>query len=186
MKKTAFSLMELLVAVSLFIVIMLLAGTAFTDVLKNQRYNVQEQAAQENLRHFWEVFTREASGAQFNESFTTKVCNVLPREMFAVGTNYIANDTLYFKNANGDCVAYYAAPDVDNNNVNRLAVMRGENLAYITLPSFKIVNLQFFLTPYDTENAILPFVSARVGVQSPNNAGISDLNLEFSFTPDIY
>lgn len=94
------TLMELLVAVSIFAVIILSATQIFQFVIEGQRNAVASQNLQENLRYIFEVMSREIRSAKSYDG--GKNCGIAP-------TNKIYNtniNALYFENKDEDCVVY--------------------------------------------------------------------------------
>jgi prepilin-type N-terminal cleavage/methylation domain-containing protein len=56
-KEDGFTLMEMIVAISLFVVVMLSATQIFRMIIEGQRSAIASQSIQENIRYFFEVMS---------------------------------------------------------------------------------------------------------------------------------
>lgn len=132
--KKGFSLMEMLLAITVFIIIVLSATRIFQMVVQGQRQAIAAYHVQENLKYFFEVMSKEVRMATKD---TTDEC-------YPSGSTdelYIAEeDNLYFKNFEGECVHYSVEND---NGINRFKIERGGQSAYITTSNININSLKF-------------------------------------------
>src|SRR6056297_2655975 len=96
--KPGFSLIEMLLAISIFVIIVLSATRIFQLVVQGQRQAIAAYHVQENLKYFFEVMSKEVRMAKMD---TAGDC--YPTD--AVDQLYTAEeDNLYFKNFEGECV----------------------------------------------------------------------------------
>ena len=96
--KSGVSLLELMVAVSLFAMTILLASTIFQSVIKSQREAIVSQEMQENMRYSFEKLGKEIRTAQKDKD---KTCIPSGRIYWTDGTKLI------FLNYHKECVCYY-------------------------------------------------------------------------------
>lgn len=132
------SLLEVIVATSIFALILLAAMGIFEKVLQAQQNTIASQNIQESLRYSLEMMSKELRSAQ--RATSTNPC----------GTTYLPVDQLYhfdnpgtgklyFINKYGLCSAYYLLN-------GRLMVDRGaSNSAAITASNVIISNLNFIV-----------------------------------------
>ncbi len=135
----AFSLIEVLVSVSLFSVIILSTTQIFKMVIDSQRSAIATQNVQESLKYFLEVIGKEIRMAQKNEG----VCLGIPDdEIYAVGSNAYGS-TLSFKNYYQECVTYYLWQSGEE---QRFVITRGAVSDYISPVKIRIDKLAFVLS----------------------------------------
>jgi prepilin-type N-terminal cleavage/methylation domain-containing protein len=134
--KSGFSLIEMLVAISIFVIIILASTRIFQLVVQGQRQAIAAYHVQENLKYFFEVMSKEVRMATID---TAGDCYPVG----AVNTLYIPEgEHLYFKNFKGECVHYFIE---DDNGVNRFKIERGGNSGYITSSNININSLKFIV-----------------------------------------
>ncbi|HZJ40830.1 MAG TPA: type II secretion system protein [Candidatus Saccharimonadales bacterium] len=133
-QKRGFSLIEVLVSVSLFVIIILSATEIFRLVIQGQRDAIASQNVQESLKYFFEVIGKEMRMAKKNEN----VCPVIPADkIFLLETNSLG-DILRFRNYYDECVYYYLELD---NSKKRFKIARNTpgNLASGFISPAKII-----------------------------------------------
>lgn len=167
-------LIELLVALTLFSVIVLIAVGSFVNALKTQRQIAAIAAAENNLDTVLEQMARE----------------IRTGNSFSSGTG-----TFSFINAEGDTVKYFLAPDnaPDNANVlEKTVVPSGEtigttlpitgtniNVSYFNAILFGRVSSALFSSGGDSGDHWNPRITITLGIQ-PKEASLSGtvLNLQ--------
>jgi prepilin-type N-terminal cleavage/methylation domain-containing protein len=108
-QKLGFSLIEVLVSVSLFVVIILSATEIFRLVIQGQRDAIASQNVQESLKYFFEVIGKEMRMAKKNSN----LCPDIPaNDIFLVSSNSLGG-VLEFRNYYDECVYYYLELDGD-------------------------------------------------------------------------
>jgi prepilin-type N-terminal cleavage/methylation domain-containing protein len=134
--KSGFSLIEMLLAISIFIIIILSATRIFQLVIQGQRQAIATYHVQENLKYFFEVMSKEVRMATMD---TNQECYP-----FDVSSKlYVSqNNHLFFKNFDGQCVEYFIEND---NGINRFKIKRNGKSAYITTSSININSLKFYI-----------------------------------------
>ena len=135
------SLLELLVALSLFAMIILSATSIFKAVIDGQRNSISAQNVQESLRYALEKFNREMRMAQISNTDCQAFISPAGSAQYKVFNTDDDRTKLYFKNKDGKCVSYY----LDNNRlkVNLQGAGYGGATAsnYITPPEVIISRL---------------------------------------------
>jgi len=134
--RQAFSLIEVIVSVSLFTVIILSSTGIFKMVIDSQRSALASQNVQESLKYFLEVTAKEIRMAQKNSGVCSGIGN---EELFVIGSE-AGNDTLSFKNYYGECVKYTLALDGDN---LRFYITRNNNSGFISPSKISLDSLDF-------------------------------------------
>lgn len=108
------TLLELMVAISLFVVVILLATSIFQSVMEGQQGAIAGQNTQESMRYFLEMMSREVRTALGENEGT--VCHQEDPDA-SVGTYKTYNVTdyvggndegraLHFRNKDNECVTY--------------------------------------------------------------------------------
>ncbi|MDO8593064.1 MAG: prepilin-type N-terminal cleavage/methylation domain-containing protein [bacterium] len=128
------SLIELLVAVTLFAFLILAAAGIFKMVVDGQRNAISAQNIQENMRYALEKMSKEIRMAQISN---TECLSTAVKKVFNITTDINDNNKLYFKNQYGACVTYY----LEN---NRLKVISGINSDFVTPDKIQVSNLRFY------------------------------------------
>jgi prepilin-type N-terminal cleavage/methylation domain-containing protein len=138
------SLIELLVAVTLFSVIILSATSIFKSVIDGQRNSISAQNVQENIRYAMERMSKEIRMAKISNHNCEQLFFPQPtaaNKVFNIsGGN---NDILYFKNKDDICVAYYL--ESNRLKIKILKISNGESFVDFITPSNTLVsNLKFY------------------------------------------
>ena len=149
------SLIEMLIAVTIFSVTVLSATGIFKIVLDGQRNAVAGQNVQENMRYVFETIGKEIRMARRSD----KECEA--SGIYKVFNTTTSDSVLHFKNKSGKCVVYY----LDN---NRLLVDRGTQSAFVTPDEIKINNLKFMVVDdlIDSFHSIQPMVTIVMDVEA--------------------
>ncbi len=172
-----FSLIELIVAVSLFTVIILSSTSIFKMVIDSQRSAIATQNVQESLKYFLEVTGKEIRMAQKNEN----IClGIGEEETYVVGQENGA-DTLYFRNYYDECVKYSLVVDGDS---RRFKVTRNTDSGNISPAKISLDDLQFILT---TANNGQPMITMSIKAHALGVAlARSEMTLQTSITSRYY
>ena len=137
-EKRGFSLIEVLVSVSLFVIIIMSATEIFKMVIEGQREAIASQNVQESLKYFFEVIGKEMRMARRNDG----LCSDVPvGKIFQVSNNGLG-DVLYFKNYYNQCVSYQLGAD---NDTQRFQITRYLNTGFISPQKINIEALRFSL-----------------------------------------
>lgn len=116
-KKSGFSLIEVLVSVSLFVTIILSSTEIFRLVIQGQRDAIASQNVQESLKYFFEVIGKEMRMAKKNDG----ACPDIPADKIFLLTSNSLGGVLQFRNYYDECVYYYLA---DDNGKQRFKIER--------------------------------------------------------------
>lgn len=134
--KKGMTLLEMIVAIAIFVVVAMMSSEIFVSIIKGQRNSIAQQNTQENMRYVFEVLSKEIRQAQRSNnecliSGTKRVFNVTA-----------GNTVLYFKNRDGECVSYALVDGV-------LVVRRGTRVAPTTPSFLEISGLSFEVVDND-------------------------------------
>ncbi|MCX6795112.1 MAG: prepilin-type N-terminal cleavage/methylation domain-containing protein [Candidatus Falkowbacteria bacterium] len=193
----AFSLIEVIVSVSLFVIIMLSTTETFRLVVVGQRKAIAAQNVQESLKYFLETTAKEIRMAKKNEGFCGTVAPF----------NYLGNDDIYaialapngngqalvFRNFYDECVAYYLG---NASSTGRFIVTRNTHSMPISPARVNVSLLSFLVANYNFSGAgevMRPLVTMRVRAQaytgvvgSSSFRQLADINMQTSLTSRFY
>ena len=141
------TLLELVVSVSLFAILILVATKTFTRITDIQNRTKDEQNIEGDLRYAMGVFTDEARNATLHQ-IADAGCGGADCSGVYFCTD-ASNDTLYLRDKNNICVKYHIA----NNN---LVVERGLNTYTITSNDV-VVNTAKFLPSALSDRILVKF-----------------------------
>jgi prepilin-type N-terminal cleavage/methylation domain-containing protein len=133
-----FSLIEIMVSVTLFSVIILSVTGIFKLVIDSQRSAMASQNVQENIKYFLEVIAKEIRMAQKSKGFCAYL-GIPDNSIFTVSSAG-GNDILSFRNYYGDCVTYSLATD---SGTKRFLISRASNSGFISPAKISIDALHF-------------------------------------------
>lgn len=104
--KQAFTLIEMMIAVSLFTIVMLVSTTMFLKSIDSQVRSINTKDLQEGLNHALTIIANEASQAVINPTSCNSEECTDERQFFCV---LESGASVVFKKANNDCVYYSPA-----------------------------------------------------------------------------
>jgi prepilin-type N-terminal cleavage/methylation domain-containing protein len=113
--KRGFTLIELVIAISMFIVVMTVALDIFLKIIKFNRESVQKQSIQDHTEFLFGLMTKEIRMAKINyyneckTFFSTFTIDLKLNQTYAVDN--ATHKRLFFQNYEGLCVVYYADTD---------------------------------------------------------------------------
>lgn len=176
-RKLGFSLIEVIVSVSLFAVMILSATSIFKMVIDSQRSALATQNVQESLKFFLEVTAKEIRMAKKNGG----ACPGLGADdIYFVGTEN-GHDTLLFRNYYGECIKYSLSPD---SGVTRFKVNRDSNYGFISPLKINIDHLDFV---FSSSAAAQPMVTMNIQAHAVGvNLDQSKMTLQTSITSRYY
>lgn len=156
-----FTLMELLVASSLFIIIASIASGAFVQALKTQRNVAAFTAAENNVTQAIEQMAREIrTGSDFSESTVSQ---------------------LNFTNYKNERVSYRLAPDGTIGRCAGLFCLEStSSFTPITSDKVEIKNLKFFYQGIGEPDNLPPRITISISVEGVKDALV---NLQTSVSP---
>ncbi len=161
--KKGVTLLEITVAVAIFSVVMLSATEIFRMVIEGQRNAIASQNVQESMRYAFETMAKEIRTAIASNNDCESLFNPpagATNKVFNTTTNS-EGDILYFKNKDGDCVAYYLEDET-------LKVIRESNIASTTPGKIKITNLDFKVTDdlIGAFHSLQPLVTMKMDIEA--------------------
>ncbi len=137
--QSGFTLLEMLIAVSLFTIVMLVSTTMFIRSLDIQARSVNSRNLQESLNYALALMSSEASGAV--QDPTTCLLTLDCTDATQFFCSYSSGTKLTYKNTGGLCVIYQLENDA--NGISRLKMTRNGIYAYLTPPSMQVTSLKF-------------------------------------------
>lgn len=140
--KSGFSLIEILVSMTLFVVITTAALNIFKLVIDSQRTAIATQNVEESLKYFLEVTGKEIRMAKRNSS---GVCALPATDIYKTSSVNGTSDSLTFKNYHDQCVTYSVVAQSDG--TKRFSVSRDGITGFITPARINIDELHFILRP---------------------------------------
>jgi prepilin-type N-terminal cleavage/methylation domain-containing protein len=174
--RSGFSLVEVMVSVSLFVVIIMSATEIFRMVINGQHIAISSQNVQESLKYFFEVTGKEIRMAVKNDGR----CPGVYGEIFNKSVNSYG-DTLSFQNYYGECVTYQLVLDPSNDS-RRFQIIRDSNSGFVSPQKVTMSNLKFVLNSTGQ-----PMVTIRVQARaSDENRFQSNLEIQTSITSRYY
>ncbi len=166
-QEKGFTLIEMVVSISLFAVVVLSSTQILKMVLEGQQSGIASQNIQENMRYVFEVISKETRVATISNydcedifspsaSAENKVFNK---------TEINGNDALYFKNQDGECTAYYLSDS------GVMMVTRGEDTASTTPNNLAINSLDFSIEDdgIGESHSVQPKATVNMNVTSDIN-----------------
>jgi len=161
--KKGVTLLEIIVSVAIFSVVMLSATEIFRMVIEGQRNAIASQNVQESMRYAFETMAKEIRTAIASNNDCESLFNPpagATNKVFNTTTNS-EGDILYFKNKDGDCVAYYLEDET-------LKVIRESNIASTTPGKIKITNLDFKVTDdlIGAFHSLQPLVTMKMDIEA--------------------
>lgn len=174
-KQHGISLLELIVAIGIFVIVSLVASGIYINVVNSQRQSIGAQTTQESLRFAFELMSKELRTAQgeFNGSSCAKIDGTITgyNKIFNNKNNDSQIDTtkLHFKNKDGDCVSYEKVAD---GVIDRIKIIRNDvvTYGYITPNELDIKSLQFIIKDQKANEigAVQPSITMMVEAEMKN------------------
>ncbi len=155
-------LFEMVIATTLFSILVLSATQIFKMVVEGQRSAIAAQNIQESMRYAYETMAKEIRMAQKSDDECESIVAgaTATHKIYNTETSG-GNDVLYFKNKNADCVAYYLEDGY-------LMVYRGLNKIASTTPhTVKINSLSFNIVDDEVGafHSIQPLVTMMMNIE---------------------
>lgn len=131
------SLLELVVAVSMFTFVMLAATDIFQTVIQGQRASISAQNVQENMRYAFEAMSKEIRTAKQDEENKCSFGGAIVYNVLAGGKE------LAFLNQDGQCVRYF----LENNRIkigrSPEADFSADEIVFVTPDDILVDDLMF-------------------------------------------
>jgi len=181
--KKGFTLIEVLVSVSLFSVIIVSVAGIFKLAIDGQRSAIATQNVQESLKYFLEVTAKEIRMAQTNKG----VCPIIPNDsVFYISTGSLG-DILRFKNYYGKCVSYFL---INDGVSNRFEIVRGDGgssdiSGFISPAKININDLHFSLNSLASSSQPMITINLNASAVGGNSLE-SAMTLQTSITSRYY
>lgn len=174
-----FTLLEIIVSMSIFALIVLMAISTFQSINEGQRSAIASQNTQESMRYAFEIMSKEMRTAQARNP---KCGGTTNNKVFNVNSS---QDILYFLNKNNECTQYYIYE-------NSLYIKR--NSGGIGLPvtpdEVKVSNLKFSIIDDNIGafHGIQPMVTMKMDVEMASTSAMhkNKINLQTTVSSRHY
>jgi len=164
--KSGTSLIEIMFAVSIFVILIGLTLSIFKSTVESQKSAIAAQNTQESMRFLFEIMSKEIRSAKIMDSGCDGFFTILSDKKIY----YINGGVLYFKNKDDECVAYY----VDANDDFAIERDNGVGALPVTPNDIKVTDLDFFVADNDIgvlpDAKIQPRVTIKIEVEA-NSSG---------------
>jgi len=173
LRTPGFSLIEVMVSVTIFIVIMISTAQIFKLVTDGQRSALATQNVQESLKYFLEVISKEIRTARVS---TANECEV------PVGTIFLVDSgALVFRNYNQECVRYALNTD---GSLQRFEIIRGAVKGFISPRKIYLDSLEFTVAQGEY---VQPTVTIRIDAWALSQGqSDSEINIQTSIASRHY
>ena len=172
--------MEMVVSIGLFVAVILAATQIFSMVLEGQRSAISSQNIQGSVRYLLEIMSREVRTAQISEHECESLFASPPTADYKVynETQLNGEEALYFKNQEGECVAYYVSPN------NTLMIQRETDIASTTPDDLRVNNLEVDIEGVEigTFHDIQPRATLLMEVSSRKSRGAGQKEMKIQTT----
>lgn len=149
-----YSLLEMIVAMGIFIILILSATTIFQMVVQGQTSAMASENIQESFGYSLEMMAKAMRMAQKSDDSCRTILTPQPAPIYKVYNTTDSDTTLYFRNKDGYCMAYYLYN-------NRLKVIQdtvsGTLNDYLSSSKIKVNSLKFSVS----DDLIGTFVSKK-------------------------
>jgi len=176
--KSGFSLLEMLVAVTVFSVTVVSSTQIFSMIVTGQRGSMAAANLQESMHYAFESIAKEIRGAVVSNGECSSLIAPEPEAVNKVynTTTNAEGDVLYFKNSNDVCTAYYL-------NNGTVTVVRGNNIAPTTSSKVTVSNLDFVMVDdsIGAFHSVQPRITMRLEVEA-DGKGITKQKMEMQST----
>lgn len=187
-RQEAFSLLEVVVGVGIFMFLLVMVFDLFQSSIMYQKNAIGAQQVQEGLRYAMELMSKEIRSATANINAASEEC-MYAQSLWVIGGNRVynsdtADNVLYFRNRIGDCV-YLSV-------TNKQLIMRKTNATEdISLPissrDIEINDLRFDITDnaLGAENKVQPSLTIAFRAVSRFD-GANNLDIQTSISSRYY
>lgn len=174
---SGFTLLEMVIAVSLFTTVMIVASTMFLRSASGQSKAISSKAVQESLQYAMTYMSSVAMNAQQNPSSCALSC--LDATAFFCLAD--AGQTLIFKNAGGDCQKFEFE---DDGTYQRIKVTIKNESQYLTPTNVSIKDLTFYVG--NTNDATYPIGIATLSVTGESTSRDNPENFKLQTSVAIW
>lgn len=149
--KNGYSLVEMIVAISIFSIIMTVATGIFLNFTRSQQNSIASQTVQESLKFVFGFMSKEIRSAR--GTHTGSPCHNATTAYYKVFNNENNNgnvgQALYFENKYSECVVYERVLD---GAVNRIQVSRDGTSGFITPSDINVSRMDFYIADDEADD----------------------------------
>ena len=174
--KNGASLIEIVVATTLFAMAVLISTQIFQMAMTGQRNAIASQNVEDNLRYVFEVISKELRYAQVSTPYECGNASALDKLYYENG------GALYFKNSKDECVIYQMNPGGD-----AFMIQRGSDPPMNVTPNeIKVSDLAFSIVHY-ADNTQQARVTVKMKVRAVGKEiHKSEMVVQTTITPRYY
>lgn len=186
-QRAGFTLIEVMVSVSLFAMIILSVTGIFKMAIDAQRSAIAAQNVQESLKYFFEITGKEMRMAIKNTETSGCGSSFVPvGDIFQVIETDENSERLRFRNYYGECVVYFLQ-ETGSDGIKRFAIARTATgitkIDFISPEKININSLHFVINSSGSQ----PMVTMNLNASALNNAQFeSNMTLQTSITSRYY
>ncbi len=190
--QSGFSLLEMLVATSIFVVVIVMVLSIFQNSIMIQRNAIAVQGLQEGIRYAMEVISKEVRSAnanwvdEYDPDPTARNCSIVSPDTENKVFNFDITNGFYFRNRLNECVRYTV-------ETNRLMIERinsvGDSVKLpITPVDIEISDWNVAVDDdlHNTTHTKQPNVTFVFDIKSKKWDGMNDIKLQTSITSRHY
>ncbi len=156
------TLLEMMIAVSLFTIVMIISTTMFLRAIDSQQRSVNSKELQESLNYALAYMASEASGVVQNPT----TCNVACVDATAFFCSFSSGTKLTYRNESSVCVTY----EIENDGaIPRLKITRGAETDYLTPSTIRMTSLAFNVG--NTDHVTYPIGVATMALSAQTLTG---------------
>lgn len=157
--QTGFTLLEMMIAISLFTVVMVVATSMFLRSIDSQSRSITSKSMQESLNFALAIMANGVAGAKP----TASDCGCpVENKFFCISGS---SESLTFKNSSDECVTYSVVLD-STRGINILALDRAGSPDYLTPYNVNVSSLKFFIASVDDLNYSIANVTMGIKGES--------------------
>ncbi|HNV12885.1 MAG TPA: type II secretion system protein [bacterium] len=160
--KKGFTLIEILVSISIIVMIMLATAGIFRSVSSSQKRMAFDSVVLNDVNYFLKLASENIQGAEIGNGSS---CGIASNKFFDVQTNFIS----FIKN--GECYYFEAISDGDIKRMVMYTTSKGEN--YISSKKTNIISLDFEVEDYIEFGQPLVTISIKAAPENELNNYIS-------------
>ncbi len=161
------TLLELMIAVSLFTMVMLISTTMFIRAMDNQKQSIAGNNLQQGLNYAISIMSNEAYGVIQDPTSCPEnpfICS----DATYFFCSHSSDTELTFRNASAQCVHFMLENDA--NSIPRIRMVRGADSAYITPVTMRVTSLNFNAS--NTDDPVYPIGAVTMSITAQSLAGV--------------
>jgi prepilin-type N-terminal cleavage/methylation domain-containing protein len=165
--KKGFTLLEILVAASLFVVVLSFGFSIYVSITRIQQRNFKQQKVLSESRFFLEFFSSEISSMQVDYSIP------------------YPDNQIYLSDSQGEVLRYFL--DTGDGRIKQQVDPAGAGvISSITSPEINITRLMFYVNPGSPDPDVIPTITVILRAQDLNAVSPTMVDLQTSVSMRNY